>query len=331
MENNPFVSICMITFNHERFITAAIEGVLNQDTIFDFELVLVNDCSSDKTDQFILNIININPRGEKIRYFRQKENLGANASFCFAFRMCAGKYIAICEGDDFWTDPYKLQKQVDFMEANPNYGMVHTDADVMFQNTGVIKKRYNYNSGWRIPDDEIYELLLRGIFIKTLTVLIRKNEIEKYYKEIKCNHWTVGDLPLFLYISKHSKVKYFNYSTGVYRILKESITHPVSLKKRAEFLKGLYNIELFFAEKFNCSSETKEYIIKNYNERKIEIGFYDLDNQVAKEGLDVLKKTKKLTIKYFLIYMGSKNIYLQKLIFSLMQIKKFNRIVIGKN
>lgn len=326
---NPLVSVCMITYNHEEYISQAIESVLMQKTGFVVQLLVGEDCSSDNTAQIVAGYAEKYPNTIVATY--NPENIGMIKNSAKTLERCTGKYIAICEGDDYWTDHYKLQKQIDFLEANPEFGMVHTDADVLFQNTGVFKKRYNYNSGWEIPEGEIYDDLLRGIFIKTLTVTLRKDLVDRYYNEINCDKWTVGDFPLFLFISGHSKVKYFNYSSGVYRILNKSATHQVSFKERSEFLRGLHSIELFFADKYGCSKETLAYILKIYNERKIEIGFYELNDRVAKEGIEFLRNNKELSFRYFFLYLGSKTIVLQKLIYRILQLKKRIRIALEQN
>ena len=118
---NIMVSICCITYNHENFIRDAIEGFLMQQTNFDYEIIIANDCSPDNTDSFVKKYINNHPKGKLIKYFRHDKNIGVMPNFIFALKQCTGKYIALCEGDDYWTDPYKLQKQVDFLEANLDY------------------------------------------------------------------------------------------------------------------------------------------------------------------------------------------------------------------
>ncbi|RZK16423.1 MAG: glycosyltransferase, partial [Flavobacterium sp.] len=98
------VAVYMITYNHESYITQAIEGVLMQKTNFDYELIISNDCSIDNTDKIIKNIIDTNPKGYLIKYYNQKKNIGMNANFFFATDKCNGEYMAFCEGDDYWID-----------------------------------------------------------------------------------------------------------------------------------------------------------------------------------------------------------------------------------
>jgi glycosyltransferase involved in cell wall biosynthesis len=118
MHDNLMVSVKMITYNHENFIAQAIGGILMQETNFEFELIIADDCSTDKTGEVVKSIIATNPKGGLIKYFRHKQNLGVRSNGMFALNQCLGKYIALCEGDDYWTDQFKLQKQIDFLESH---------------------------------------------------------------------------------------------------------------------------------------------------------------------------------------------------------------------
>ena len=128
MNQSPIVSVCMITYGHETFIKQAIEGVLFQKCDFDIELIIADDSSRDATDAVVNEIINGHKNGHLIKYYRHESNLGVMPNFIFALQRCKGKFIALCEGDDYWIDPYKLQKQVNFLEANLDYVIHGGDA-----------------------------------------------------------------------------------------------------------------------------------------------------------------------------------------------------------
>ena len=124
--NKPIVSVVMITYNHEKYIQQAVEGVLMQQTDFPIELIIADDASPDQTEKIVTTIKKKHPNGNWIKYTRHLQNKGMTENFMWALGQAQGKYIALCEGDDYWTDPYKLQKQVDFLEANEEYGLVAT-------------------------------------------------------------------------------------------------------------------------------------------------------------------------------------------------------------
>ena len=115
------VSVVMMTYGHENYIRQAIEGVLMQNCFFEVELIVANDCSTDKTDLIIKDIIQNHPRGNWIKYHHHEKNVGMMPNFIFALHQATGKYVALCDGDDYWTDPLKLQKQVGFLEENEEY------------------------------------------------------------------------------------------------------------------------------------------------------------------------------------------------------------------
>lgn len=121
MSKDPIlmVSICCSTYNHEKFIVQALEGFLMQKTTFEFEIVVGNDCSTDNSIEILKEYQKKHPK--KINLIIPVKNQGAHKNFINTVKHAQGKYIALCEGDDYWTDAYKLQKQVDFLEKNSEY------------------------------------------------------------------------------------------------------------------------------------------------------------------------------------------------------------------
>ena len=141
----PLVSIEIITYNHAPFIRQCIEGVLMQKTTFPYELVIGEDCSTDGTREIVLDYAQKYP--EIIRVITSESNVGAFENEKRAYFACRGKYIAICEGDDYWTDPDKLQKQVDFLEEHPDYSMCCHASKIIVEN----KKAKPKLCAWLIP------------------------------------------------------------------------------------------------------------------------------------------------------------------------------------
>ncbi len=127
----------MITFSHEDYIVQAIESVITQIVNFELELLVADDASPDNTQTVIEELIHSHPKGKLIRYHRHEKNMGAQANFLWALQQARGEFIATLDGDDFWTDPNKLQKQLDFLTAN-------TDCAGCFHNTKLLIAD-NYN------------------------------------------------------------------------------------------------------------------------------------------------------------------------------------------
>ncbi len=124
----PKVSVCMISYNHGKFVAQAIESILSQVVDFPIELVIGDDCSKDDTAQICADYAQRDPR---VRLLPRERNLGVMPNFSDALAACRGEYIAVCEGDDYWTDPRKLAKQVAFLDAHPDYAGAAHQSDVL--------------------------------------------------------------------------------------------------------------------------------------------------------------------------------------------------------
>lgn len=132
----------MIVYNHGPYIIEAMEAVLMQETDFGVELVISNDCSSDNTHNLIEQFIQQYKGTKTIKYILQEQNIGMMPNFVFTLQQCSGKYIAVCEGDDYWTDPLKLQKQVSLLEKEEHYSMVITNRKVWTEHNNMVDECY---------------------------------------------------------------------------------------------------------------------------------------------------------------------------------------------
>lgn len=263
MINNSkiLVSVNMITYLHGKYIKEAIEGVLMQICNFNFELIIADDCSPDDTFKIVTDIINSHPNGNKINYFKHQNNIGMHANSDFVINLAKGKYIAICEGDDYWIDPYKLQKQVDFLENNPDYGLVHTNFKNYLQSTNqfklLSKKKSNVENCYK-------ELILGKYHIGTLTTCFKKELLINYLDEIKPSkqNWLMGDLPVWLYFAQNSKFHYIDEISAVYRILEESASQTLNIDKKFKFEESIYDVRMFFWKRsFTNDSSLKREIL----------------------------------------------------------------------
>lgn len=249
-DNQIFVSICCLTYNHELYIRDCLEGFIKQKTNFPFEILIHDDASTDKTQEIIREYEAIYPHIIKPLY--QKENQyskGKGISIKFQFPRAKGKYIAICEGDDYWTDPYKLQKQVDFLEKNDDYGLVYTEYDKLSQSNKRIEKNCFKNSSVIYPNT-FEDFLINSWFIPPATWVFRSLILDQFYLKFK-EEYVVGDLPLLLTISANYKVGYIDESMAVYRVLKSSASHFKEYDKEYKFELGIFNIHLDFATSYN--------------------------------------------------------------------------------
>lgn len=203
----PSVSIVMITYGHEKFIREAIEGVLMQKCNFPIELIISNDCSPDTTDKIVKEYL---IKNNTIRYFNHKKNLGVIPNYLFALHEAKGKYIAMCDGDDYWTDPLKLQKQVDFLENNPDFSIVFHQIQVRENDT--ITDRIDPPKE-SVKSISTIEDLSKYNYIPTLSVLFKNifSYPDYFIKSF------IGDYPLHLYNAEKGKIKFIPEVMGIYR------------------------------------------------------------------------------------------------------------------
>ena len=208
----PLVSVIMITYGHEKYIEEAIRGVFLQKTNFPFELIISNDKSPDSTDEIVKNIIKYAPENISVKYIQHPENIGMLPNFISTLKIATGKYIAVCEGDDYWTDENKLQKQIDFLEKNEDFTL--TFHNVFIRNGETLRADLDYEK--RLSSKNVYTIndLSKGNFIHTLSVVFRNMEIE--FPEWYFSSF-LGDYPIWLWLSKKGKIKYFPEKMGVYR------------------------------------------------------------------------------------------------------------------
>jgi len=231
----------MITYNHEKYIRDAMEGVLMQKTNFDFELVVANDCSPDNTDNIITQILNNHPKVDRIKYFRHKKNMGPMPNFIFALNQCTGKYIVLCEGDDYWTDPYKLQKQVEFLEANEDYTVCFHLVENFYQNN---EKPSCIFPPQKLQKREysIYDLVKEN-FINTCSVMYRWQFYDKSLPGWFSEH-LIGDYPLHFLHATRGKIGMIPEVMARYRIHEGGIWSSIKEKfvvKRMRDIISMYN------------------------------------------------------------------------------------------
>ena len=166
MHNNlPLVSVIMITYGHEKYI---------QKTNFPIEFIIANDCSPDNTDELVKEIIKKSPPNIQVRYTKHEANKGMNPNFIWAYQQALGKYVAVCEGDDYWTDENKLQKQVDFLEQNPDYSV--SCHNIFLLNGDTLSSESPYDKENTQETYTLNDLASRNL-IPTLSVVFRYFDI----------------------------------------------------------------------------------------------------------------------------------------------------------
>ena len=251
MTGDPLVSIRCTVYNHEPYLRQCLDGFVMQKTTFPFEAIVHDDASTDGSAAIIREYAEKYP--DIIKPIYETENQYSQGRSIARIMNDAmhpnSKYVALCEGDDYWTDPYKLQMQVDVMEADESIGLVHTLAKVYNQQSGTFNEKL-----WGGAINSYEELLIANRLV-TLTVCHRKELIFKYREFFSKHHptsnWKMGDYPIWLFFSYHSKTHLIEKPTGVYRLLSHSASHDPDPQKMADFEISAYDIRFFFAKQFH--------------------------------------------------------------------------------
>jgi len=214
MNRDIVVSVCCSTYNHERFIAQAIEGFLKQETTFPIEILIHDDASTDGTPDIIRRYTD--KHANLIRPIYQVQNQyskGVKIYATYLWPGARGKYIALCEGDDYWTDPLKLQKQVDFLEARPRYVLCYHKA-VNFYEDGSRPTNYLPVAPHKHPMD-INDLLGTGNTFATASVVFRNgllSELPAWYYSMP-----VGDWPLYVLLAQQGDIGYLDEVMSAHR------------------------------------------------------------------------------------------------------------------
>ena len=209
MSAQPHLSVLMITYNHERYIAEALDSVLSQRTHFPFEIIIGEDCSTDQTRAIVSHYRKRFPK--RITLLARERNIGMSRNFAETYSFCRGRYVALLEGDDYWTNPYKLQQQVDFLDADSSFSICYHDALVVGE--------HGRKEPWRWctftqPVSTLRDLIV-GNYIPTCAAVVRNHQVKEFPE------WffslQMADWPFFILNALHGKIAFLNQVMAHYR------------------------------------------------------------------------------------------------------------------
>lgn len=253
--NTPLLSVCLITYNHVKYLREAIDSVLMQKVNFSWELIIADDFSTDGTREIVLEYKKKYP--DFIKLILQEQNVGVEQNWQELITSPNSKYIAYLEGDDYWTDPLKLQKQVNYMTDHPECTMCFSAAEIITGNSNKTGNFIRPNNG-----DIIYTaedmILGGGNFFHTGSILFRKNifdNLPKWFFESP-----VGDYPLALICANNGTVAYIDEIMSAWRsmaacswtesMMKNKINH---IKNTRRVIEMLNNFNIYSDRKFEAA------------------------------------------------------------------------------
>lgn len=271
-DQTPLVSILCLVYNHRNFIRKCLDGFVMQQTNFPIEILIHDDASTDGSAEIIREYEKKYPMLFKPIYQSINQySKGIPVSHTYQYPRCSGKYIATCEGDDYWKDPLKLQKQIAFLEEHPDYGLSHTEADMLWQETQKTDQAINRRAGivneTRDSGRQLCEAILIGKYVvRTPSVVMRKGLCMEALKKdpfLFSPHFLMGDTPLWLELSRMCNFHYLPESTVAYRRNFGSVSRQTDLKKQLRFRLSGAELRMYFSSKYKLSPEIARQI-KHY-------------------------------------------------------------------
>lgn len=209
--NEFLVSVCIITYNHVNFIRQAIDSVLLQEINCKWEIIIADDCSTDGTREILLEYKNKNP---EINLILQDPNVGGLNNSKDLIAAAKGKYIAILEGDDYWTDPLKLKKQIEFLEANPTCSVCFHKVKVIDEFGKPYDDIFGINNGF--PVITTFKDIIKRNYVPTVSRVIRNVELIKnlpgWVTKVAIPDWAI-----LLLLTEHNNLGFIDEFMGVYR------------------------------------------------------------------------------------------------------------------
>ena len=288
----PLVTIVCITYNQRDFIKRVIEGFLTQVVNFPIEIIISDDSSSDGTAGIISEYASLH--NKLIIPIIRSKNIGQYRNLRESLNLARGKYIAYCEGDDFWTDKNKLQKQFEFLEKNPKTSLVWTDVDVYHQKSGSYQRAIFKNNVLKRYEN-FEQVLLNKPFLAPCTWMFRCEVADIFHQQSR--DIVDGTFPLVLDLISKGGISYLPFVSATYTKRIESVSNSQFYFKKHLFAKGLFRIQIEYASKYNLSRQIKGELNRGYYKSSWIYAFLSEDENTLKDAELFYETTEILKIK----------------------------------
>jgi glycosyltransferase involved in cell wall biosynthesis len=294
----PIVSVLSITYNHAPYIAHAIESFLSQQTTFPFEIVIGEDYSTDETREIVLDFARRYPH--MIRVVISERNVGVVPNFLRTFAACRGKYVAMCEGDDYWHHPQKLQRQIDFLEENPEFGMVHTDFDTVFINSSKVVTGWfaAHNVSFRHESDVHVPMLLGEYPVSTCTYCFRRDLLAEVVENDPVGFggtFSFCDLQMKTGLAFRKKVGYLPESMATYRHLHESASHSKNPARELAWTESCAELHDHLCALYRVDDATRARIRDKWVHSRLAAAFRANDRDAALRAYTSLSQGMSMT------------------------------------
>ena len=275
------VSIICTNYNKGDWVREAIDSFLNQETNFDFEIIIIDDASTDHSYEIIQEYQNKFP--EKVRTFRNEVNLGIARTWKKVCQEAKGQYIARCDSDDFWTDPLKLQKQVDLLDASTDSLWSNTEFDMVDLDGNIFQKDAFANKALPLIDSYEEMLVMKGMTMAS-TWLVDTALMQDVSAQIS-DTATDDTFELQLELFKRTKISFLSDSTTVYRMNLGSDSKPMTLETAERRFTGILDSQIKYLNKYPDQDIQRISHLALVKDRDLDILVFKKDRQI--EDLDL--------------------------------------------
>ena len=275
------VSIICTNYNKGDWVREAMDSFLNQKTNFDFEIIIIDDASTDHSYEIIQEYQNKFP--EKVRTFRNEVNLGITRTWKKVCQEAKGQYIARCDSDDFWTDPLKLQKQVDLLDASTDSLWSNTEFDMVDLDGNIFQKDAFANKALPLIDSYEEMLVMKGMTMAS-TWLVDTTLMQDVSAQIS-DTATDDTFELQLELFKRTKISFLSDSTTVYRMNLGSDSKPMTLETAERRFTGILDSQIKYLNKYPDQDIQRISHLALVKDRDLDILVFKKDRQI--EDLDL--------------------------------------------
>lgn len=236
------ISVVVLTYNQEQYLAQTLDSILSQQVDEPMEIIIGDDKSTDGTSEIAKGYQEKFPN--VVRWFYNRQNLGLVANFLHMLQQCRGDYCALCDGDDYWCDNFKLQKQIDIMRKETDCVLVHTHRYLLNN------KVYDDAASCLLSEMEDPVRLFWGNYIAVPTVMFRMATAKSFLKQqqelTRKYDWRMQDLPLWLFLGTKGTFRYLTDATACYRVLPNTLSHETDKQRLYVFYKSIFSVYLYF-------------------------------------------------------------------------------------
>lgn len=317
------VSVCITTFNLESYISQTLESILNQNTSFNYEIIIVDDCSSDRTREILLDYQKAYP--DKIILHLKKENVGVNYCNYDLIHLAKGEYIAWCDGDDYWLTRDKLQKQVDILDNNSSFSCVHThwvdsyEADGRTNNYTIEQKQWERT----LKGDKYVERFIAGetTGCRFSSLVCRKSLLVDFLKKDSAVLLAVphkhNDFAIFCILAFYGPFFLLPEYTTAYRIREVSLSMGNDAEKRINYTLAYLQLLAYLYSAFDIRMEVLYKAIRRNVASVLHVMYVNRTNDWT---IKICELTKNVSATGYRYSLGQKMLILtikNKIIYSL--------------